>query len=216
MFQANAESNLKISHKQNKTGSKFSKHILSSNQWRIPFFWFKPMITRKAGILRINADARAGPFLWSSPILGKGYEANFFHSVIFQMFQNHQNTCCILNITFIFDRCHHDWAAAAPVKYECDSKNLICIFARTKLSLTEKLTTSCWRGAVTLYSLRSKIERQNISIFLSPLQQLLVKHRIRHGQSAAEYRQTWWAWGQPGGSTLAHKPGHQQYHNHGD
>ena len=35
-----------------------------------------------------------------------------------------QNTCSILYITLIFDRCHHSSAAGTPVKYDCDSKNL--------------------------------------------------------------------------------------------
>ena len=35
-----------------------------------------------------------------------------------------QNTCSILYIKLIFDRCHHSSAAGTPVKYDCDSKNL--------------------------------------------------------------------------------------------
>ena len=31
-------------------------------------------------------------------------------------------------------------AAGTPVKYECDSRNLTCTFARSKILLTEKLT----------------------------------------------------------------------------
>ena len=31
------------------------------------------------------------------------------------------------------------WAAGTPVKYECDSRNLTCTFARPKILLTEKL-----------------------------------------------------------------------------
>ena len=39
-------------------------------------------------------------------------------------------------ITFIFDRCCHSLAAVAPVKYKCDSNNLI---STLKILLTEKL-----------------------------------------------------------------------------
>ena len=37
-------------------------------------------------------------------------------------FHNFLNTCQLLNITFIFDRCCHSWAVVATVKYEWDSK----------------------------------------------------------------------------------------------
>ena len=43
-------------------------------------------------------------------------------------------------IVFIFDRCHRSSAAVTPVKYECDSRNITCTFARSKITLTEKLT----------------------------------------------------------------------------
>ena len=41
---------------------------------------------------------------------------------------------------FIYDRCRRSSAAGTPVKYECDSRNLTCIFARSIILLTEKLT----------------------------------------------------------------------------
>ena len=65
-------------------------------------------------------------------------------------------------------------------------------------------------------SLRSEIEWVDISIFLPPLEQLQMKHGLRHGEDAAKYGPTWWAWGQPAGSALARKPDHQQYHECGD
>ena len=46
----------------------------------------------------------------------------------------------LLNIAFIFDRCRRSSAAGTPVKYEYDSRNLACSFARSKILLTEKLT----------------------------------------------------------------------------
>ena len=42
---------------------------------------------------------------------------------------------------FIFDRCHRSSAAVTPVKYECDANNLTGTFARSKILLTEKLTS---------------------------------------------------------------------------
>ena len=42
---------------------------------------------------------------------------------IFPMFHHFQNTCYLLDIMFIFHRCHHSWAVT-PIKYESDSKNL--------------------------------------------------------------------------------------------
>ena len=71
---------------------------------------------------------------------GGGYKANFLHYVIFRIFQYHHNTCYLLNITFIFDRCRRSLAAVAPVKYKCDSNNLRGSFGRSKILLTEKLT----------------------------------------------------------------------------
>ena len=72
---------------------------------------------------------------------GGGYKANFLHSVIFLIFHNCQNKLQMLDIAFIFDRCCRSSAAMTPVKYECDSKNLTCTFARLKILLTEKLTS---------------------------------------------------------------------------
>ena len=75
-----------------------------------------------------------------SLIRGGGCKANFLHSVIFRIFQYYHNTCYLLNITFISDRCHRSSAAVAPVKYKCDSNNLIGGFGISKILLTEKLT----------------------------------------------------------------------------
>ena len=40
---------------------------------------------------------------------------------------------------FIFGRCRRSSAAVTLVKYECESGNLTGTFARSKISLTEKL-----------------------------------------------------------------------------
>ena len=72
--------------------------------------------------------------------MGGGYKADFLCSVIFLIFQHRQNTCYLLNTTFIFDRCCRSSAAVTPVKYEWDSKNITDTFARSKILLTKKLT----------------------------------------------------------------------------
>ena len=71
---------------------------------------------------------------------GGGYKANSLCSVIFLIFHHCQNKLQMLDIAFIFDWCRRRWAAMTPVKYEYDSENLTCIFARSKILLTEKLT----------------------------------------------------------------------------
>ena len=63
-----------------------------------------------------------------------------FITFFFQFFRFYQNNGYLLNITFIFDRCHRRLAAVTPVKCECDLKNLTSTFAKSKFSLTEKWT----------------------------------------------------------------------------
>ena len=43
------------------------------------------------------------------------------------------------DVTFIFDRCHRNWAAETPDKYERDWKYLTFTFAISKFLVTEKL-----------------------------------------------------------------------------
>ena len=62
----------------------------------------------------------------------------------------------------------------------------------------------------------SEIKWVDISVLLPPLEQLQMKHGLCHGEDAAEYWQTWRAWGQPGGTTLTREPGHKQYHEYRD
>ena len=228
MFQANAESNLKISHKQNKTGSKFSKHIFQVIKeviWEYPSFdsnQWSHVKQEYYGLTQMHGQGHSCDPLQFWERLTKPISS-------IPLFPNVSEPSKHLLRTEYYV---HIWQVSAPLscsgtcqiwmwfkesnRYFCNNNYV----PNGEINERSSKPPSCSLGAVTLclwwYSLRSKIERQNISIFLSPLQQLLVKHRIRHGQSAAEYRQTWWAWGQPGGSTLAHKPGHQQYHNHGD
>ena len=69
---------------------------------------------------------------------GGGHYTNFTIPWFFSTFQNYRNIHYLMNITFIFDRCHCSWAAVTPVKYECDSKDLTGIFAKAGKSLTNK------------------------------------------------------------------------------
>ena len=41
----------------------------------------------------------------------------------------------VLNITFIFDRCHHSLAVVTPVKCECDPMKMTNTFAQAKIFL---------------------------------------------------------------------------------
>ena len=52
----------------------------------------------------------------------------------FFIYLNYQNFCYLLDITYIFDRCHHSWAVVTHVQYERDTKDLIRTFAKSQLS----------------------------------------------------------------------------------
>ena len=58
----------------------------------------------------------------------------------FRYFPYFSNTLKLLNSMFIVNRCRRSSDAATPVKYECDSKNMIGTFARSKILFTEKFT----------------------------------------------------------------------------
>ena len=68
------------------------------------------------------------------------------------IFQNHQNTAYVLNITFIFDRCCRSWAVETPAKYKCNSKDLLSSIDCAKLQNTEKLMTGAHPSPVELLS----------------------------------------------------------------
>ena len=68
-----------------------------------------------------------------------------------------------MNITFIFDRCRRSSAAATPVKYECDSKNLTCTFAISKILLTEKLTNGALVTPISGIELTEHFKYSDIS-----------------------------------------------------
>ena len=71
---------------------------------------------------------------------GMGVDKRIFSvSLVFPTFQNNQNTGYLNGITFIFDRCHHSWAAEAPDKYERDWKHLTYTFSKSKFPVTDKL-----------------------------------------------------------------------------
>ena len=58
-----------------------------------------------------------------------------------KLFWNIKTTHYLLNIIFIFDRSHCSFAAVPPIKYECDSKVITGNFLKSKISVTEKLTS---------------------------------------------------------------------------
>ena len=60
--------------------------------------------------------------------------------LVILLFQNNENTGHMYVITFIFNGCHHNWAADTPDKYEHDWKYLTYTFAKSKFLVTEKLT----------------------------------------------------------------------------
>ena len=106
---------------------------------------------------------------WCFATKGGGYYANLLGFFVFPIFQYHQNTCYISNITFISDRSHRSSAAVAPVKYKCDLNNRRGTFARTNILLTEKITNralvtptpgqqqqcwSCTHALSTVYELK--------------------------------------------------------------
>ena len=67
-------------------------------------------------------------FVFSSETLNPeetwvGLLSQFHPFQYFPILQNYRNNIHLLNITFIFDRCHCSLAAVAPVKHECFSCN---------------------------------------------------------------------------------------------
>ena len=71
-------------------------------------------------------------------LLRSGFLSEFPLRRYSRIFRYCKNTCYLLNITFIFDMRRSSSAAMAPVKYICDSDNLRCTIARSKILLTEK------------------------------------------------------------------------------
>ena len=72
-----------------------------------------------------------------------GYLANFPLSLIFcVVMENHGNTVYLLNITFIYGRCHCSIAAVTSAKYECGSTELTA--AVTKIEICEIWTNRAW------------------------------------------------------------------------
>ena len=67
-------------------------------------------------------------------LLGWGllYPASPFCCYFFKVFSNFQNTRCLFNISFIFDRCCRSWAAETPVKYESETKHLTNMFTKSE------------------------------------------------------------------------------------
>ena len=61
-------------------------------------------------------------------------------SRFYLVLQNYQSIGYLSNITFIFNRCHRSLTAVTPVKYECDSNDIVGTFSTWEMPLTEKLT----------------------------------------------------------------------------
>ena len=99
-----------------------------------------PSPTRLALLRGIRRGPQDSPH--KGPVISHGwvYYANFIHFIISLIFQNHQNTGYLLNITFIFYKCYRNSTVVAPVKYSCNLKNVICTFSRAKISLMGKGT----------------------------------------------------------------------------
>ena len=55
---------------------------------------------------------------------GQRCYANFFHSILFPVFQPHPYSIYLLDITLIFGRSLCSLTAETPVKYECNSKDV--------------------------------------------------------------------------------------------
>ena len=51
-------------------------------------------------------------------LVNTSYINSFIIFFIFPIYQNNENTGYLYDITFIYDRCHHVWAAETPDKYE--------------------------------------------------------------------------------------------------
>ena len=83
-----------------------------------------------------------------SLILRWGLVIHFCCSINFLVFQNHKNNCYLLNIIFIFDRCHYSWAAVQRIKYKCDSKYLTVTFSRLKISLIGNRGLNPYKDAI--------------------------------------------------------------------
>ena len=66
------------------------------------------------------------------PDQGWGFTKAPFVNLSVSKFSILQSTFKIIQITFIFDRCHRSWAAASSVKYEHDVQYLTCVLTKLK------------------------------------------------------------------------------------
>ena len=90
-------------------------------------------------------------------------------------------------------------AAVTPVKYGCDSKNLTCAFARSKILLTEKLTNGALvtptPGLITR-RVNTLGPRQNGRHFADKVQPTIFQHWFRYWlatcQPTSHYLNQWW------------------------
>ena len=125
---------------------------------------------------------------------GGGHETNFLRSVISRLFTVVKILGSLLNIAFIFDRCHRSWA----VKYESDSKNLTGTFPKYFIELISKCNISpqdcaqCWRpNAPIFYMEVLLITQMYLRHRLSTLLQLNLHSRLNTWLQWIWQRQLW-------------------------
>ena len=89
----------------------------------------------------------------------------FLHSLILAVFQNYWNTCYLLSITFIIDRCLHSSAAMTPAQYKCDLTVLTGPIAKPELSLKIVATSQIrqFQGNSSQWTLLRLLATQPIS-----------------------------------------------------
>ena len=79
----------------------------------------------------------------------------------FSLFLNDHNIGYLLNITFIFDRCHSSWAAVTPVKYECGWKDERGASVKSEILLMEavnnKQTFGVWYPPQSILLMRGRL-----------------------------------------------------------
>ena len=111
-------------------------------------------------------------------------QANFLRFIIFPI--SHQNTCCLLNIKYIFKKCWHCLAVVAPAKYERLKEP--DYFCEAEISLMEKLMN---RTLVTPTS-DQLLVRYIISITML-LWCLIMVHVVTANHRFSSWQAPWWS-----------------------
>ena len=116
--------------------------VLVAGTPKVPVGKSQQSIFHITGVGVTRADSRLASSQWEMSLQSNGIShwLGAFHSIIFPVFQNYQNTIWLLNIMPIFGRYHRSLVVVIPGKYECDSKTQTITFAWSKIVLIEKLT----------------------------------------------------------------------------